>query len=99
MRWRLYLIASLGMIPALVVSSLRSGRLQLYPVIGSVGVLLWAFVLGSVAWLIALRTIRKAERDPELFPEARRAVLWPGGILLAIMIGGWLLRIANTPSA
>ena len=91
MAWRLYLVGFAGMIPAFIFSSFMSGQLAYDPTGAVVGIIGASLVFGLVAFLIAFRTYRRAKRDPTLLRRAQLAVIWPGGILFAIILAGQLL--------
>ena len=91
MAWRLYLIAVAGMMPAFILTGLISGQLSYDPIGAVVGIITASLALGLVAFLIAFPSYRRAKNDPALLRRAQVAVLWPGGIIFAIILAGQLL--------
>jgi hypothetical protein len=91
--WQLYLLASAAMFVPYFLWALGSGKLE-GPLFAELAALvIIAMTTGLLAFAIAQPTYRKAKEGSVSIAQAKIAVVWPAGVLLLLVIIGYLFGI------
>ena len=91
--WQLYLLASAAMFVPYFLWSLESGRLSGLLSANLASIVVIALVTGLFALALAQSTYRKAKAGSASIAQARIAVVWPAGVLLLLVLVGYLFGI------